>query len=290
MKKIKIIAILFLLVAFVACEEQNPDILVGGDADADLSGRQFANIDPSTNVPFLFNGTTEISIDLGKFEAEGSTISSVEVTKTLTIEDVDKTDDETIGATSAAVTYTVTGDVFTQSLNELFADVPVNGTVYTQDGLAPGDFWTLTYVVNIDGNAPSDDGVLNPAVSTSIPFSCPSAIPTEGTWTGVTQNGAFGVTGTNTTVEITKLDDQGNYAMTDITGGFYGAFGFEPNNPGNINDLCDVITVTGAPDAQFAVGQTGSVPGSWDSATEVLIVTWYDNLNDIDEATRHTRN
>lgn len=275
----KILLVVMAASLFWACEEQNTDILVGGDGSADLSGRQYANIDPPTSVPFFFQGTSEVIIPLAKFESSGSTIASVEVSKTLT----------RAGESSATVTFDVTGDAVNQSLSDLFADVPVGGVVMTEDSLAPGDFWTFSYKINLSGNSPTSDNVLDIAIDTHVPFSCVSKIPTEGTWTGETQNGSFGIYSSNPEVTITD-NGSGNYTLSDISGGFYAAFGFNRDQPGNINDLCNIITVTSAPDAQFSVGNTGSVPGSWDSGTEVLTVTWYDNLNDIDEATVHTRN
>lgn len=293
MKNIQKILAIALVVAFTACEETNPDVLVGGDGDSDLSGRQFANIDPTTQVNFLYQGTPSVSVPFGKFEADGSTIASVEVTKVLFIDDYIETDGDTItNFTTAPVTYTVTGDAFTQTLSQLFVDVLVDGVLYNEDSLDPGDSWTFSYVVNISGNAPSADNKLAIATSTFVPFSCLSAIPTDKTWTSTSQMGAFGVTGTNPSVTMTALDNSGNYGLTDICSGWYAALGpYEPLQPGNINDLCNFITVTGAPDAQFAVGNTGTGgPGSWDVVTGELLITWWDSINDIDEASLMTQN
>jgi hypothetical protein len=291
MKNIQRILAIALVVCFSACEETNPDVIVGGDGDADLSGRQYANIDPPTSLQFLLNGTPSISIPLGKFEAEGTTINSVTVTKTLFIKDVTDDDEVDVNYTTAPVSYTVTGDVFTQTLAQLFADVLVQGNLYAESDLNPGDKWTISYVVNISGNSPTSDNKLAIPVSTSILFSCLSAIPTTGTWTSTSQYGAFGTTGTNPSVTITSLGS-GNYSLTDICSGWYAALGpYEPLQPGNINDLCNVITVTGAPNAQFAVGNTGTGgPGSWNSVTGELLITWWDSINDIDEASLLTQN
>ncbi len=278
----KYIMLVLIAMVFASCEVTNSDILVGGDGDANLSSQQFGNIDPPQSTPFFYQGTSEISVDLGKFEPEGSTISSVVVTKVLYMRD---------SLESTPAVYTLTGDSFSQTLAELFADVPVDGVVMTEDSLAPGDYWTLDYVINLEGNAPTTDNTLDVAITTIIPFSCVSEIPTDGTWTGETQNGAFGVFSTNTEVTLEVVDANGNYKISDMTGGFYANFGFETNQPANLNDLCNVISVTGAPDAQFAIGQNGlGGPGSWDAATETLTVTWYDSGNDIDEVTIHTRN
>lgn len=272
-----------------SCEEEHSDILVGGDGSADLSGRQYANIDPPTIVNFLYQATDEVAIPLGKFSDAGTTISSVEVTKTLHIADLDNDPDTDDPAKSASVTYTVTGDSFTQSLSELFADVPVGGSVLTEDDLAPGDRWEFSYVINVEGEAPTSEKVLNPAVSTSVPFACVSAIPTDGTWLGETQEGAFGVFSSNSGIEIEAIDSDGNYRISDVTGGFYTAFGFNTNQPANFNDLCNIVTITSAPEAQFNLQQDPDELGSWDPVTEVLTISWYDAGNDFEDTTVFTQ-
>lgn len=282
MKYINRISIIVLLAAIVACEVQNSDILVGGDGDADLSGQQYANINPATRVNFVYQATSGIEINLLKFEAEGSAISSVEVTKTLRIADVIDADDTVVGFTSAPVTYTVTGDVFSQTLAELFADVPVEGNIWVEDSLDPGDSWLLEYKLNLTGNAPTADAVLDIATTTFIPFACLSEIP-AGSYTSTIGGGAFGVVTTNPDVTLTALDSDGNYSLSDLTSGVFpdlGGSSFNFNQPGTINDLCNNISVSGNAGSQINLIQDAAAgPGSWDAATSTMVVNWFDATN-----------
>lgn len=259
--------ILLVLVVSISCEEQY-DIKDGGRLAAQLYA-------PST-VNYFLNETDAVTYDVETFENPGVSVNAISATKTLYVG----------GGSSEPASVSLSGGSFSQSKSELFADVPIDGNVLTEADLAPGDYWSIDYTMTLG------DGTVLPiqsSRSTVIQFSCRSNIPTEGTWTGVTQNFAFGVQGTNTEVEISAGSGSGNYSMTDVTGGFYANFGFNRDQPGNINDLCNIITLVNAPDAQFSI-VTADTPGYWDPETSELLVTWYDDLNDIDEATLHTKN
>ncbi len=260
-------AILLVVLVTTSCDEQF-DIKEGGTLAAQLYA--------PPEVPYFLNETTAVVYDVETFENQGVTVSSISAFKQL----------RTALGNSDKVEIQLSGGTFSQTRDELFADVPVDGQVFTESDLEPGDQWVVSYQMTL-----GDGSVLpiSSARNTLIKFSCKSNIPTAGTWTGITQNFAFGVQGVNTEVELSKIDDAGNYAMTDVSGGFYGVFGFNRDQPGNINDLCNIINLIDAPDAQFSI-VTADEPGYWDPATEELLVTWYDNLNDIDEATLHTRN
>ena len=82
----------------------------------------------------------------------------------------------------------------------------------------------------------------NPGINFSLTYnvSCPSNIPTSGTWTGTTQQGAFGIFSSNPTVTLTALGS-GKYIISDVTGGFYAAFGFNTNQPVTFEDVCTSI-------------------------------------------------
>ena len=270
MKNFKyILIVVFTLFICTSCLEEQWDIKDGGTYAAQL----YAPV----NVPFFYQGTTEVTYDIDIFENSGISVTGIEGTKQLFVG----------GEGSVEATLDLSGRSFSQTLSELFADVPINGQVLTEDDLAPGDYWAISYTMTL-----SDGTVLNVQSSrdTDIPFSCVSEIPTEGTWTGTTTLGAFGIIGTNNTVTITADDDQGNYSLSDITGGFYGNFGFNVDQPGSINDLCNVITVTGAPNAQFSLVPEPDYDGSYDPATETLDIAWWDSGNDIHEITTHSRN
>ena len=270
MKNIKYILIaVFTVFICTSCLEEQYDIKDNGVYAAQL----YAPV----KVPFFYQGTTEVTYDIDIFENPGVSVSTITGSKQLFAG----------GEESVIAVLDLSGGQFSQTLDELFADVPVGGQVLTEDDLAPGDYWDVSYTMTL-----SDGTELNVQSNkaTNIPFSCVSAIPTEGTWTGTTTLGAFGVIGTNPDVMITAIDDGGNYDMSDLTGGFYDNFGFNLEQPGSINDLCNAITVTGAPDAQFSIVDEPDYNGSYDPATETLDVAWWDSGNDIHEVTTHSKN
>ena len=61
------------------------------------------------------------------------------------------------------------------------------------------------------------------------------------------------------------------------------------NQPGEFNDLCNVITITSS-DAQVDLQQDSDEPGSWDPGTETLTMPWYDATNDFEDVSVLTRN
>jgi hypothetical protein len=273
MKKHKILSlplsIILVLMVFTRCEVEQFDIANGGSLTAQL----YAEL----SIPYFYQGTDAVTYSIETFANDGITVSSIAGQKTLIAG----------GVESAPANYDLSSGQFSQTKDELFADVPVDGEILTEDDLAPGDYWNVSYTITLS------DGRTLPIQSardTKIEFSCISEIPTEGTWTGTTTLGAFGVISTNPEVTVSEASGSGNYSMSDVTGAFYANFGFPPNNPANINDLCNAITVTSAPDAQFSINQSPTNSGSWDPVTETLDVAWYDDLNDIEEITTHSRN
>jgi hypothetical protein len=274
MKRYKILSISFsiALVAIMStsCEfDEQFDIADGGSLAAQL----YADL----KIPYFYQGTESVTYPIETFANEGLSVTGIAGRKILTAGGVDSTPAD----------YDLTSGQFSQTMEELFADVPVDGEILTEDDLAPGDFWTVSYMITLN------DGRTLPIQSardTQIEFSCVSDIPTEGTWTGTTTQGAFGIISTNPSVTIATSSGAGNYSMSDVTGGFYENFGFARDNPANINDLCNAINITSAPDAQFSINQEPAGPGSWDPVTEILDIAWYDDLNDIHEITIHVRN
>jgi len=274
MKRFKILSISFsiALVAIIStsCEfEEQFDIADGGSLAAQL----YADL----KIPYFYQSTAEVSYPIETFANDGLSVTAIAGRKILVAG----------GVESTPADYDLSAGSFIQTRDQLFADVPVNGVVLTEDDLAPGDYWYISYAITLS------DGRILPVQSardTEIEFSCVSDIPTEGTWTGTTTLGAFGIISTNPSVTIATSSGAGNYSLTDVTGAFYGNFGFAPDNPANINDLCNAINITSAPDAQFSILQEPAGPGSWDPVTEILDIAWYDDLNDIHEVTTHNRN
>lgn len=239
-----------------SCLEDTTDIADGGVA--------VANIVPPSISNFIFGVTTEITLDFNKAVNAPFTITSVDVSKQLFT---------ALGDSEIVTVAGVTAESHVETVAELFANVPVGGNVLTPSDLAPGDLWSFSYKINI-----SDGSVLTIAATTVSNFACPSNIPTSGTWSGTSTDNSFGVgTQSNTGVTITAIDSDGNYSMSDITAGFYLAFSFNLSQPGNVNELCNKVTIIDAPDAQFDIS-TGS-PGSWDPVTTNLVIIWYDNGN-----------
>ena len=134
----------------------------------------------------------------------------------------------------------------------------------------------------------------NPGVNFSLAYnvSCPSEIPTSGTWTGVTQEGAFGIFSTNATIEITALGS-GKYVITDVTGGFYAGFGFNTDQEVTFEDVCNSLTIIDNGNAQFNIGTdaaNGYPSGTWDPVTETITFPWFDGGNGFGDVTVMTRN
>jgi hypothetical protein len=156
---------ILLIITSVSCGDEPFDVADGGDI--------YANINPPATVNFLYGQTSDITINFDKSEQNATTIASVEVTKVLNIADFDDDPETSDAVKSSPVTYTVTGDSFSQTLAELFADVPVNGNVLTEDDLDPGDSWSFTYLLNVTGASPTSSSVLNTPRTSQMIFSCP---------------------------------------------------------------------------------------------------------------------
>lgn len=133
----------------------------------------------------------------------------------------------------------------------------------------------------------------NPGVNFSLVYnvSCPSDIPTTGTWSAATQDGAFGVFSTHTGITLTALGS-GKYIISDATGGFYTAFGFNVDQPVTFEDVCNSLTIIDNGNAQFNIGTdagNGFPAGTWDPVTETITLPWFDAGNGFGDTTVLTR-
>ncbi|MTI40811.1 hypothetical protein [Fulvivirga lutimaris] len=156
---------LAIMLIITGCGDEPFDVADGGEL--------YANINPPASLNFLYQQTSDITIDFDKAEQNATTIASVEVTKVLNIADFDDDPDTSDPVKSSPVTYTVTGDSFSQTLAELFADAPINGNVLTEDDLDPGDSWSFSYILNVTGPSPTPEAVLNTPRTSQLVFSCP---------------------------------------------------------------------------------------------------------------------
>lgn len=116
---------------------------------------------------------------------------------------------------------------------------------------------------------------------------CVSNIPVEGTWTSSCIND---YDGGETTNDVTfEVLGNGEYVLSDVTGGFYAGFGFNLNQPVTITDVCNALTVTDAANAQFSIVADPDNVGKWNPETEIFIIYWFDDNNGIKGKTTITR-
>lgn len=243
--------------------------LVDEQWDIKNGGQYAANMYPETDVAFLYEVTTEVTVNLDPFANEGVTISAINVTKQLFTENGD----------SDPVVIDVSGDQFTQTSAELFADVPVNGNVLTEDDLSPGDYWTLSYNMTL-----SDSRVLTIGDETTILFSCPSDLAGSydavgsgvagAGWGNFPGNPDFPWDGTEV-VTLTELSS-GVYEMNHIAGGFYPNFWGGEAELGTLRDVCGSYTIDSKTD-QWADTITCTVTNNGDGT---ITVVWSNTYGD----------
>ncbi len=264
MKKYKILSlplsIILIFMVFTQCEDiEQFDIKNGGSLGA--------NMYPESDVAYLFQVTESVTVNLNTFANEGVTISAVNVTKQLFTSNGD----------SEAVTQDVAGDQFTQTSEQMFADVPVNGNVLTEDDLTAGDYWVLSYAMTL-----SDGRVMNIGSTTNIAFSCPSDIAGTydasstgaGNYPGGTYPGGFwdgvGV------VTISATDVEGVYDIDEISGEFYNLFWGGEKEAGTFRDVCGNYSIDTKTD-QWGDTLTTTVTNNGDGT---ITIVWENTYGD----------
>ena len=174
--------------------------------------------------------------------------------------------------------YTVSGNTGTIPANSSFGDLPI---MILPDNIEPGEVLRLN--IRVTGG---DLGVTEAfgTVNYTIQVLCPNTIPLNRTWTVTILDGAFGAAGTSRNdVTITDAGD-GTLLISDITAGVLPALGCcDPDESANILNICDVITIDRAgADASFSYETNpgeGFGAGSWDAATQTLILPWWEPAN-----------
>ncbi len=212
--------IAMMLLVSISCEDQY-DIKDGG--------RLAANMYPETDVAYLFQQTEQVTVNLDPFVNEGVTVSSINVTKQLF----------TSNGNSEPVQISVSGETFTQTRSELFADVPVGGQVLSENDLTAGDYWVLSYTMAL-----SDGLVLKIGDKTRIAFSCPSDLAGtysassvgEGNYPGGNFPGPFW--DGQGEVTLTETGVEGVYTISEISGEFYNLFWGGNPESGTFRDVC----------------------------------------------------
>ncbi len=163
----------------------------------------------------------------------------------------------------------------------------------TATGLQAGTtyyFTVIEYNQDSTGTAYNTSNLPVGVQATDSVVSVCNGLPTGGTWTGINSVDFFGVgITTNTNVTITSLGND-EYELSDVSAAYYAAFGFNADQPVIIRDSCNVITIVNTTAAtQFNI-IADAVPGSYDPATETLVLPWRDQLNSFSDVTTFTRN
>lgn len=258
MKKYNILFLLALL-TLGGCILDNSGEL----ADQKTSGA--ATIDIPPNQPFIFGATESIDlvIDATKFSDE-SNIKSVMIQKSFE------------GA-NASVTGLDAGSVTSYPSTVSFSiDELLSGLGITIDEVGAGDTWTFNYVVTLN-----DGRVLNPAGTTSVPFSCQSDL--AGMYSVTTTYGYHDFLPSESTntidVEITETGP-GQYEVFDFSGGLYsqGAYATYYGTSSftvTFNDVCNSISWTDQSDTWGPVVPLDGGVNSVDPVTGVITISWH---------------
>jgi hypothetical protein len=146
-------------IIFSSCEEDNFDFGNGA-----IPG---ANMYPVSDITYLAGISTGIDVSLSPFLNDGVTLSGINVTKQLF----------TAGGDSDPVNYSIPGPNFTQTVAELYADVPVAGSASNDLTMVPGDSWVISYSMSL-----ADGRTMVIGQKTTVTFLCP---PYPGDWSVV---------------------------------------------------------------------------------------------------------
>lgn len=232
MKYIKLIAIVVFSGAFLAqC--------IVDDLKEVTPGTLGANLYAPQDIAYLFGETETVSFDVELATNPGITVSSVLVNKQLF----------TTAGSSAVSQFAVSGSNISQAKDALFADVPVNGTVLTENDLEPGDTWVFNYQLQL-----SDGRTLTIPSSgaTTITFQCASnlagsydAVGSGSTIYGVFPPGVpFGNAAWDGSAVVTlTVVTPGVYTIDESSADFYEQYWGGDPETSTFRDVCDVYTI-----------------------------------------------
>ena len=253
-----ILSVLVISVMMVGC-------LVESGEFADEFTKSAATIDIPGDQPYVYGDTEAINleIDATKF-SDPALIQSVTVVKSFAGE---------LAGVSGLEQGSITS--FPSTLSLSLADL-LQGVGIEEADVAPGDTWTISYVVNL-----TDGRVLRPAGTTSISFSCASDL--AGMYSVTTTYGyhdflAYEPTNTMD-VEIVAGATPGEYSVTDFSGGLYsvglynqvyGTSGFSVT----FNEVCGSIVWNNQSDPWGPVVALDGGVNSVDSETGVITISW----------------
>ena len=227
MKKYRILSlplsIILILMVFTRCEEEPFDIANGGTYEAQVY--------PPSVTNYIRGATESVTFEFNTFENPGRTVQDVAVYKQLLT---------ALGNSEEVMTASGSTESFSQTKEQLFADVPVGGETLTEDDLAPGDVWNLRYEMTM-----SDGTLLNVTTQTTIEFTCVSDL--GGDYDGTTDwIDYYGVAGTDTYVTTLEALGDGEYMLEDLSGGMEPIIWGNPAVEAVIKDVCGTITLVSA--------------------------------------------
>ncbi len=262
-----LLIILIASITLVSCydEEEYADNLLLG-----------ATVSVSGDEAFILGETEGIDIMVNVEENSSAPVASLILEKQLV----------TSEGNSDVVTQTITpgedGSVaLSYTVNELFADVPVNGITLEPEDLNPGDRWEFDFKVQM-----ADGRILTPGRgdgSLQVNFTCQSDL--AGTYSTVTDGGTGDGSGGTASafndlayeVTITEVSP-GRYRLSDITGGLYTLAYGDSDNPAAFTDICNQISVNAQPDVVYGGDEFNGTGTVNDDGT--ITITWSNNYGD----------
>jgi hypothetical protein len=199
-------------------------------------GEILANLSAPANTVFFFQETESISYEITISEPGTANVTSVIVNKQLF----------TTEGNSPVSTFEISGNTISQTEEELFADVPVDGEVLTENDLTPGDYWLFSYELVLDNGR-----TVEPGGRTRVTFTCPSEIGGEFSYSTSNIIAEFGNAG-NCNQPVTgtgalESAGPGIYNLSDATFGQYGCAWDDSPAVGVVwTDVCNTISVSGS--------------------------------------------
>lgn len=120
---------------------------------------------------------------------------------------------------------------------------------------------------------------------------CESAISTASDTWAASSESRFG-TFTATVTVVPVEDAVGEYVVSDISAGLYAAFGFGTTQQAIYGDNCNALTFLRPGQREFNISPPSVEPlvGSFDPATNTLVLYWSDPDNSIDGTTTLVKN
>jgi hypothetical protein len=251
MKKYKILSlplsIILVFMVFTQCEDiEQFDIANGGSLEAQVY--------PPSTINFIRGATESVSVEFNPFENEGKTIQDVAVYKQLLT---------ALGNSEEVMTSSGSKESFSQTKEQLFADVPVGGETLTENDLAPGDVWNLRYEMTM-----ADGKVLNVTTQTTIEFTCVSDL--GGDYDGTTNwIDYYGVAGTDSYATNLEALGDGEYLLEDLSGGMEPIIWGNPAVEAIIKDVCGTISLVSA---DYLYGY--EITEGWVEADGTIYIKW----------------